>query len=555
MVKAFDTKMERVVAIKTIPAGRQRAIRALREAKTVALLNHPGIVTLYEFEQQEDSYHLVMEFVEGRDLAPILDKFVRLPVDLALGIAIQVCDALSFAHKNDVIHRDIKPGNLRILDDGRVKVMDFGIARLRSAAKTSVLTSEGEVVGTFAYMSPEQASGEMVDERSDIFSLGVLLYEMVVGRLPFVADTPAGTIYKILNEDPTPTDELNKSIPSALNHVINKAIAKYPEDRFASSADLKSMLERFQHTNEQPMDTVAALLDELKEPRVAAEYSWQENLRARLASLLKQHQETLITTGFATGSAIVAAWSGSYLPSSDTPLFALLPVLVFFISLLLPPAGLAALFTMISVGAWQISPLLGGATAGILAVYWLTLGRNFSHIALLPFLAPALAWLNIPFVFPLAVGVIFSPVLAAFLAGAGALVLALAEVVAQIDYAWSISAQTELVAAVKFNGTPTDIADLLAFFSSQPFLLGQMVVWTTAAFLTGFLKSVRVSLSHWYAMIVGFSCLLLGYRLVPVYLEIEYDFEQLFMQPVIFSLIILFVFVLLFFHFAKRPRA
>ena len=555
VVKAFDTKMERVVAIKTIPAGRQRAIRALREAKTVALLNHPGIVTLYEFEQLEDSYHLVMEFIEGRDLASILDKFVRLPIDLALAITIQVCDALSFAHKNDVIHRDIKPGNLRILEDGRVKVMDFGIARLRSAAKTSGLTSEGEVVGTFAYMSPEQASGEMVDERSDIFSLGVLLYEMVAGRLPFVADTPAGTIYKILNEEPTPVDELGENIPSALNQVINKAIAKYPEDRFESSADLKSRLERFQHENAQPWDTVAALMDELKEPPVVAERSSLENLRARLASRLRQHQDTFVATGFATGSAIVASWSGGYLPMLDTPIFAFLPVFVFFLSLLLPPAGLAALFAMISVGVWQISPLLGGATAGVLLVYWLTLGRNFSHIALLPFIVPSLAWLNIPFVFPLAVGVVFSPLLAAFLAGAGVLILALAEVIGQINYAWSISVQTQLVAAEKFSGAPTDIADLLSFFSSQPFLLGQAIIWATAAWLTGFLKSLRVSLNHWYAMIVGFCCLLLGYRLLPVYLKIEYDFEQLFMQPVILSLIILFVFVLFFFHFAKRPRA
>ncbi len=555
MVKAFDNKIERVVAIKTIPAGRQRAIRALREAKTVALLNHPGIVTLYEFEQQEDSYHLIMEFVEGHDLASILDRFVRLPIDLALGIAIQVCDALSFAHKNDVIHRDIKPGNLRILEDGRVKVMDFGIARLRSAAKTSGLTSEGDVVGTFAYMSPEQASGEMADERSDIFSLGVLFYEMVVGRLPFEADTPAGTIYKILNDEPTPANELVDDIPTALNQVISQAIAKNPEDRFASSADLKSKLERFLQTNEQPMDTVAELMGELKEPLVDTEQSWPQSLRARLAFRLKQHQETLIVTGFATSTAIVAAWSGSHLPLSDTTLFAFLPVFVFFVSLLLPPAGLAIVFAIISAGAWQISPPLGGVVGGVLAVYWLMLGRNYFHIALLPFLVPALAWLNIPFVFPLAVGVVFGPMLAAFLAGAGALILALAEVIGQIDYTWSISARAELASGVKFSGAPTDIADLLSFFSSQPFLFGQAVIWMIAAALAGFLKTLRVSMSHWYAMIVGFCCLLLGYRIMPEYLKIEYDFAQYFMQPVIISLIILFVFVLFFFHFAKRPRA
>jgi len=252
VVKAFDNKMERTVAIKMIPAGRRTAVRALREAKTVALLNHPNIVTLYEFEQSDGYYYLIMDYVEGLSLAALLQEMGRLPIEAALAVAIQVCDALEFAHKSDVIHRDIKPANLRILADGRVKVMDFGIARLRSAAKTSGVTADGEVVGTFAYMSPEQSSGEMVDERSDIFSMGVLLYEMVTGRLPFSADTPAGTIYKILNEEAPPASELANEVSPALSASIAKAMAKFADDRFPTAADLRTKLERCRQSTATP---------------------------------------------------------------------------------------------------------------------------------------------------------------------------------------------------------------------------------------------------------------------------------------------------------------
>ena len=556
VVKAFDTKMERVVAIKTIPAGRQRAVRALREAKTVALLNHPNIVTLFEFEQKDDSYYLIMEFIEGQNLAALLDRYQKLPNDLALAATIQICEALSFAHKNDVIHRDIKPANLRVLDDGRIKVMDFGIARLRSAAKTSGLTAEGEVVGTFAYMSPEQARGEMVDERSDIFSLGILLYEMVTGRLPFFADTPAGTIYKILNDAPVPAEELERSVPSALGQVINQAISKDPQDRFQNTSEMKTRLEGLLQIDGHMPDIVADLVEHLEEPIETSDDGLLFSLRRTSNSWVRKHQDTAIATTFAVGSSLVASWANVYMTSPLIPLQAFLPVAIFFLALFLPPAGLAALFALISAGVWQISPFLGAVSAVIFILLFLTLGRSFPHIAIVPFLVPALAWLGIPFVFPLIAGLAVGPVVAAFLAAAGALVLALAEILGQTSYVWSINSTPEIVpAVVKFKGQVADLSSLTTFFTSHPFILAQVAIWAIAGWITAFIRGLSSAMSHWFALIIGFASLVLGYRLVPEYLNIEYDFEHLFLQPLTFSLIVLLVITIFFFHFAKRPRA
>ena len=545
VVKAMDTKMDRVVAVKIIPAGRKTAVRALREAKTVALLNHPNIVTLYEFEQSDGHYYLIMEFVEGQSLAAIIDKFGRLPVELALAIAVQVCDALDFAHQNDVIHRDIKPANHRILHDGRVKVMDFGIARLRSAAKSGV-TVENEIVGTFAYMSPEQASGEIVDERSDVFALGVLVYQMVTGELPFSADTPAGTIYKILNEDPRPPQELDQSISPALGQVISKAIAKAPGERFEGAGELKTRLRRCSRLSDPPPAIVKEMLGELREPVGEGGATFLNDIRGRLAFWFKQYEETIVTTGFAAIAAACAAWADRYVPFLSTNLRLFFPVVIFFSALFLPPAGLAALFALLAAGVWQISPYLGAAAAALFIVYWLTLGRGFPQLAILPFLAPLLAWLKVPFILPLAVGMAFSPVLAAFLAGGAALTLGLAEVIGHLNYSWSIGLRPDLV-ALDFNRQLKDLVELVNYFRSEPWILGQTAIWAAVALVMATIKDSRTGTGYWLALTFGSAGLAVGYRLVPAYLKVKYDFAHFFLQPMTFSLIILaaLVFIML----------
>lgn len=551
--KAIDTKMERVVAIKTIPAGQKTAVRALREAKTVALLNHANIVTLYEFEEQPEAYYLIMEFIEGRNLAATL-KFVRyLPVELALAIAVQICDALEYAHANDVIHRDIKPANLQVLPDGRVKVMDFGIARLRRAAHGQTATEDDEdVAGTFAYMSPEQTGGEMVDERSDIFSLGTLLYEAVTGTQPFLADTPAGTIYKILNEDPPPVHAINPQLPPALGQALQKAMAKFPEDRFVSAADFKAKLERCRQRPEAPADVAKDLLAQLREPRRSQFNMPFSAVRDRLAYLASEYRDTIVTTGFAAASALVAAWSAVHLPFYETRFISLFPIIIFFLSLFLPPIGFGVLLAFMSAGIWQISPYLGVAGGGALIVYWLTLGRGFPHIAVLPFLAPALAWLKAPFVFVLAAGLLFGPVLSAFVAGAGGLVLALAELIGETKYAWFIAARPQLVSKTAIDGQLVDFVNIIEYFRAQPWLLAQVAIWAAIALLVSLIRSLKTRLSFWLALVVGAGGLFFSYRLAPAALNLKLDFSRQFLQPMVFSLIIMAALLFIFFHPAKR---
>lgn len=546
VVKAVDTKVDRVVAIKIIPAGRQAAVRALREAKTVALLNHPNIVTLYEFEQRDGNYYLIMEFVEGQNLATILDKFGRLPVELVAAIAVQVCEALECAHQNDVIHRDIKPANLRILSDGRVKVMDFGIARLRSAAKTSGVTAENDIVGTFAYMSPEQASGETADERSDLFSLGVLLYRMVTGGLPFSADTPAGTIYKILNEEPGQPHEVDELISPILSQIITTAIAKSPDDRFPTIEELKTRLQRCSRSSDPPAMIVKEMLGELREAQRAGVPGTLESIRRQVASWLQQYQDTLITTGFAVGAALCAAWATPHLPFFSTRLNLLFPVGIFFLALFLPPAGFAALLALLAAVLWQTSPYLGVVAALISVVYWMTLGRGFPQIAILPLLAPVVAWLKAPFLFPLAVGLIFSPVLGAFLAGFGAGSLALAEIIGRLNYSWSISLRPDLISGLKFNSQFKDLSSLFGYLKSQPWILWQAGIWAAAAATMGTMRRFKTRVGRLLAVGAGWAVLSLGYKLVPPYLRMKYDFSRLFLQPMVFSLIILLVLIFIF---------
>ncbi len=228
VVKAYDKVMERMVAIKSIPASKKTAIRALREARTVALLNHPNIVTVYDFIETGNYYHLVMEYLEGLTLQKLIDQNAPIDTEVAVAIAMQVCRALENAHDNNIVHRDIKPDNILVLNSGLVKVMDFGVSKLSGVP----ITREGEIVGTFAYMSPEQATGQLVDERSDIWSTSVVLYQMLTGVNPFAASTARVSVNKILHTHPPAPNKLNPKIPQEICRIILKGLEKFPPDRF-----------------------------------------------------------------------------------------------------------------------------------------------------------------------------------------------------------------------------------------------------------------------------------------------------------------------------------
>jgi serine/threonine protein kinase/tetratricopeptide (TPR) repeat protein len=229
--KARDTKLDRLVAIKTLPphiaANREEHERFAREARAAASLNHPNIATIYSIEEHEGGTFIVMEYIEGTELREKL-RAGPLALDIVLDLGLQIAGALQAAHRKGIVHRDVKSANIMIAETGQAKVMDFGLAKVRGAAQ---VTREGTTVGTAAYMSPEQARGEEVDHRSDIWSFGVVLYEMLTGRPPFASDYDQAVVYGILNEEPRPVNDVRPETPGELGAIISKTLAKDPGDR------------------------------------------------------------------------------------------------------------------------------------------------------------------------------------------------------------------------------------------------------------------------------------------------------------------------------------
>ncbi|MFZ2054632.1 MAG: protein kinase [Candidatus Aminicenantales bacterium] len=232
--KATDNKLKRTVALKFLPFewtyDLQAKERFVREAQAAAALDHPNICTVYEIDEAEGRMFISMAFVEGESLKTRLDRGL-LKIDEAIGFGMQVAEGLKEAHKKGIVHRDIKSANIMVTEKGQAKIMDFGLARVRGG---TLLTKEGMTMGTVAYMSPEQARGEDVDHRSDIWSLGVVFYEMLSGRLPFRGDHDQAVIYSILKESPPPIAVSRPEIPPPIEHVVAKALEKNPDQRYQS---------------------------------------------------------------------------------------------------------------------------------------------------------------------------------------------------------------------------------------------------------------------------------------------------------------------------------
>jgi eukaryotic-like serine/threonine-protein kinase len=271
--RAEDLKLGREVALKFLPDAVTSDAKAVerfeQEARAAAAINHPNICTVYEIGEHEGTPYIAMELLEGATLKHKIQG-KALPLDTILDWAIQITDALDAAHGRGIVHRDLKPANLFITDRNRAKVLDFGLAKLRSAraaaattatqsTMTAAQTNPGHIMGTPAYMSPEQIRGEEVDARSDLFSLGIVLYELATGRLPFCGKTSAASTGAILHEPPAPPSRSNPNLPAQLEEIILKALEKDRDIRYQHAADLLADLKRLKRDFESGRSPVLAV--------------------------------------------------------------------------------------------------------------------------------------------------------------------------------------------------------------------------------------------------------------------------------------------------------
>ncbi|MGB6340661.1 MAG: protein kinase, partial [Candidatus Aminicenantaceae bacterium] len=270
--KADDTKLKRSVALKFLPPeltqDEDARVRFVLEAQTAASLSHPNICTIHEINEEDGESFIAMEYVKGESLKA---RIVKGPLELdeAVNIILQVAEGLEEAHKKGIIHRDIKSANIMITEKSQAKVMDFGLAKVKGA---TLLTREGTTLGTVAYMSPEQARGEEVDHRTDIWSLGVVLYEMLSGQLPFQGEREASILYSVVHEEPKPLKEIMRDPSLELHQIINRALKKKPESRYASAAEMIKDLKKYQdvlRAEELGAFNLRTFLRRIRRPRVA----------------------------------------------------------------------------------------------------------------------------------------------------------------------------------------------------------------------------------------------------------------------------------------------
>ncbi|MFQ5770670.1 MAG: protein kinase, partial [bacterium] len=252
--KAWDPKLDRTVVIKQVAFDFDHNShdvanlkdRLFREARAAGRLNHPNIVIIYDVDEEENYSYIVMEFVQGRDLKLLLEQEKIFTLLRTTNIIRQICSALNFAHQNGIVHRDIKPSNIILTNHDKVKVADFGIAQV---PHLGTLTQTGSIIGTPFYMSPEQIEGRKLDGRSDIFSVGVLLYEMLTALHPFDGENIPGVVYKIVHKEPKSPSQVNKNLPAALDKIVARALAKEPEERYATAHELSIDLEKVQENH------------------------------------------------------------------------------------------------------------------------------------------------------------------------------------------------------------------------------------------------------------------------------------------------------------------
>src|SRR5262245_31977623 len=282
--RAHDPTLDRMVAVKVMAqdaeAGAEAKARFLREAQSAARLNHPNIITVFELGEDQSRVFIVMELLEGDPLSRVISRTPQLALRRKLNVMMQICERLAFAHQRGVIHQDVKPANVFLLQNGHVKILDFGIARVGS----SELTRTGLLMGTPNYMSPEQARGRRTDSRSDIFSVGVVFYELLSGRKPYVGDDYFETLDRVRSEEPAPLGQLVAGLPPALVAAVQRALVKDPAARYQTLDDMRADL--------------AAVVESASPATVAAE-DLRDAVDRKFAELLRLHRRLVAAIGSA----------------------------------------------------------------------------------------------------------------------------------------------------------------------------------------------------------------------------------------------------------------
>jgi len=317
--KAEDTKLDRLVALKFLPphlaASDQDKARFIQEAKAASAINHPNICTIYAVDEHEGTLFIVMEFVDGETLR---EKRGSINFKQAIDIGIQIGEGLAAAHEKGIVHRDIKPENIMIRKDGIAQIMDFGLAKLRaSGSRITRLTKEGSTIGTAGYMSPEQVQGHESDHRSDIFSFGVLLYELLTGQLPFKGVHETALAYEIVNVDPAPMSVVKPDIDPSLDAIVLQCLEKDPRERNQSVAQIALDLKRYRReSSRQKMSRITAARPVLRSSsaRLSGGYETEG-----LDSGGKRSFPWLITAAIALTAALAGFGLSKYFISRETP--------------------------------------------------------------------------------------------------------------------------------------------------------------------------------------------------------------------------------------------
>jgi Tol biopolymer transport system component len=375
---AEDTRLGRRVALKVLSRGlamdADHRERFEREARAVAALNHPNIVTIYSVEDAGGIPFLTLELVEGRTLDALIPPG-GLPLDRILAYAIPLADAVGAAHQRGITHRDLKPGNVMVGDDGRVKVLDFGLAKLKesnaslaASLPTQELTGEGRIVGTVAYMSPEQAEGKPVDPRSDVFSLGVVIFEMATAQRPFTGDTQVSLLSSILKDTPASLTDLKAELPRDLARIVRRCLSKDPEDRYQTAKDLRNDLR--------------ALKEDLSSGASAAAVSGVHTTPVATGAGAKRRYVTVAVAGIAALAGAAAAlvyWSGNdRQPGAASPANAL-PFASVSLNRL-TTTGTAGLAAISDDGRYVAYVVTEGGKSGL----WLRQVATTSNVAIVP---------------------------------------------------------------------------------------------------------------------------------------------------------------------------